>query len=496
MGFLPSLLLLALSLSSLSLSSPVPDSLKPRSTKTCPTSGIISAYWPAWNGVQSPNQMPWADLSGFAMYFVAVTTATAPGFDEPDGNVAAFVSAAHAANKKAIFTIGGATGGVYFANLVRTAASRSSFANGILSFMVANSFQGVDIDWEYPGAVDASNFLAFLATLRVTVGPGYLITAAVPEFGWSFSAAPFAAYLDYISDALTHRRRYGAPWAATTGPNSPLAQCNAGSDSIQGSLALWKAAGFQACQMLLGIAGYGHQFTTYSSSLATTYFNGQSTLMFQSYNNQIPDQSPDFTALISYGWLSSDGTTGAGGFTRHWDSCNSTPFIFNPSTRVFISYDDAQSTKIKAQFAAANGLAGVNFYDSTGPTLAVLYAAKQGLTGSSAALSVSSSGLCGGSTGQTCAGNLRVLRKHLGLLCYGLPVHLRYLLILNVFFDQALEQHCDVGDKARRDVQSETHDARRFLHQNDRPCDDYDVEKDDDFPHAFRIGPQSLDERT
>ncbi|KAL8293590.1 hypothetical protein RQP46_000291 [Phenoliferia psychrophenolica] len=254
-----------------------------------------------------------------------------------------------------------------------------------------------------------------METLRSTMGSSYLITAAVPEFGWSFSASPFAAYFDYI--VIMTYDMYASPWAGTTGPNAPLAQCNSRSDSIKGSVALWQAAGFSACQLLLGIPGYGHQFTTTSSQLATTTFNGQNTLMFQPYNNQIADQAPEFKALISNGWLSTDGTTGAGGFTRYWDACTSTPFLFNPSTRVFVSYDDAQSTKIKAQYAAANGLAGVSIYSSIGPTVAVFDAAKEGLTGQSVTLAPSSSGTCG----------VRLLREHRRLLFYRLPVSLWHM---------------------------------------------------------------------
>lgn len=36
------------------------------------------------------------------------------------------------------------------------------------------------------------------------------------------------------------------------------------------------------------------------------------------------------------------------GFERHWDNCTSTPFLFNPETRVLITYDDAESAALKA----------------------------------------------------------------------------------------------------------------------------------------------------
>ncbi|KAJ1886944.1 hypothetical protein LPJ66_009377, partial [Kickxella alabastrina] len=35
-----------------------------------------------------------------------------------------------------------------------------------------------------------------------------------------------------------------------------------------------------------------------------------------------------------------------------------TPWLFNPTTKQFISYDDPQSIKIKVDYAAAKGLGG------------------------------------------------------------------------------------------------------------------------------------------
>lgn len=46
--------------------------------------------------------------------------------------------------------------------------------------------------------------------------------------------------------------------------------------------------------------------------------------------------------------LSKDGLTGQNGYTRYWDECTATPFLFNNKTREFISYDDAKSSAAKA----------------------------------------------------------------------------------------------------------------------------------------------------
>lgn len=70
-----------------------------------------------------------------------------------------------------------------------------------------------------------------------------------------------------------------------------------------------------------------------------------------------------------------------GGYKRYWDDCTSTPFLFNPSTKLFIAYEDVRSTNLKAVFAKKAGLAGINFYDSQGLVAATYAAARSGLAG-------------------------------------------------------------------------------------------------------------------
>lgn len=55
-----------------------------------------------------------------------------------------------------------------------------------------------------------------------------------------------------------------------------------------------------------------------------------------------------FLAHESLQILSNDGSTGLNGYTRYWDTCTSTPFLFNPSIKRLIIYDDAQSSAAKA----------------------------------------------------------------------------------------------------------------------------------------------------
>lgn len=51
-------------------------------------------------------------------------------------------------------------------------------------------------------------------------------------------------------------------------------------------------------------------------------------------------------------------TTAGNGWIRYWDTPSQTPWLFNPTTSIFISYDDVESFKIKVDYALQKGLRG------------------------------------------------------------------------------------------------------------------------------------------
>ena len=76
-----------------------------------------------------------------------------------------------------------------------------------------------------------------------------------------------------------------------------------------------------------------------------------------------------FYGLIDQGALESDGEggyEGAGGFTRHWDECSSTPWLKSSESGQIITYDDTQSMSLKAQFAKQAGIRGCNIFSIDG----------------------------------------------------------------------------------------------------------------------------------
>ncbi|KAL8279923.1 hypothetical protein RQP46_007773 [Phenoliferia psychrophenolica] len=204
------------------------------------SSSIIAQYWPTYkSNIQNPSQFPWSST-----------------------NIAYFF--AHAHNVKAAVSIGGWGGGIYFSNLVATPDSRKTFAGTIKTFITKYGFDGVDLDWEFPGSQgigcntisdnDAANYLAFLQILRRSLGTSKLITAAVSSAGFLDpngkplqSVTNFKNYLNYIN-LMTYD--ISGTWMSTTGPNSPLQTCGA-SGSVAAAVKIWTDGGFPASKILV-----------------------------------------------------------------------------------------------------------------------------------------------------------------------------------------------------------------------------------------------------
>lgn len=49
-----------------------------------------------------------------------------------------------------------------------------------------------------------------------------------------------------------------------------------------------------------------------------------------------------------YVLLDRTGRSGANGYVRYWDACTAVPFLFNPSKKHYISYEDSKSAGMKA----------------------------------------------------------------------------------------------------------------------------------------------------
>jgi chitinase len=107
-----------------------------------------------------------------------------------------------------LISIGGFSHSTHFA-AAAAAATRVHFAQSCVRFMRQNGFDGIDIDWEFPGPADSDNFTALLKELRSQLddqgasdGRDYLLTIAAPAGPGNIANLQLALihpFLDWIN---------------------------------------------------------------------------------------------------------------------------------------------------------------------------------------------------------------------------------------------------------------------------------------------------------
>ncbi|KEY73171.1 hypothetical protein S7711_04137 [Stachybotrys chartarum IBT 7711] len=95
-----------------------------------------------------------------------------------------------------------------FSDLAMNPTRRRRFINSLVSFLERHGFQGVDLDWEYPGAPDrggrpedTENYVALVREMREVFGTRFGISMAIPTSYWYlrwFRPKDMEPYVDYF----------------------------------------------------------------------------------------------------------------------------------------------------------------------------------------------------------------------------------------------------------------------------------------------------------
>jgi chitinase len=278
-----------------------------------------------------------------------------------NGNTS-LVSLAHESKVKVMLSIGGWEDSENFPGVASTQTLRTTFAHSCVDAIRKYDFDGIDIDWEYPGyadhkgtAADRTNSTALLLALRDSLDAyGLQIHKKL------FLSAALAATVEHLSGYEVERLipvldmfnvmtyDYNGSWSPRSGHNSPL-YASSEADSIANIDATFKlfTEGFHvpAAKINLGVPFYGHTFA--QCTMPGGEYHGVDTTLF-------PEGEANYYAIVQYV-----------GKYRHWDDKAKVPYLVVPTSKTFVSYDDEESVKYKARYVVDNHARGVIIWEIT-----------------------------------------------------------------------------------------------------------------------------------
>ncbi len=273
------------------------------------------------------------------------------------------VSLAHSHGVKVMLSVGGWEDSDNFPAVAAADSLRVMFAHSCMWAIREFGFDGIDVDWEFPGLPehrgtpsDTRYCTLLLRTVRdslnaysKSIGRALLLTAALPagqRLAQNFEMKEVADILDFLN-IMTYD--FTGAWDARSYYNSPLYAPSwiDSSRCVAGAFSLYHLAyGIPAAKINLGVPFYGHTFA--SCTAPNTPHKGADTLHF-------PPSGAEYSRIVAL----------LPNFTRHWDDQARVPYLTSDAWNMMVSYDDEQSVRAKAQFVIDNDARGLIIWELT-----------------------------------------------------------------------------------------------------------------------------------
>lgn len=280
------------------------------------------------------------------------------------------IDLAHKNNVKVMVSIGGWTLSKNFSSIAADPVKRAKFAAECVRIIKEYKFDGIDIDWEYPGfaehngrPIDKQNYTKFLQEIKNSLsahtqktGKKYLLTAALSANAAHVANVEVEKLINLLDMFNIMTYDFSGPWETITGHNSPLYNYQGCLDpgyNVESAFKMYNQKyKVPANKINIGIAFYGRAFSN------GTALNG-------AHNGADLSNFPNDDAAPTYYEIQQK----LGSYNRTWDHTSKVPYLTGKTTKSFVTYDDEESVCMKADYVMSNNLAGVIIWEITGDYL-------------------------------------------------------------------------------------------------------------------------------
>jgi chitinase len=332
----------------------------------------VTAYYAGWNQAYlPPSQIDFGAVS-HVIHFSLVPNSD--GSLNADANVITpayssnLVAHAHAAGRKVLICVGGASSQTGFQGAA-SAAKRSTFISNLVNFMSTYGYDGIDLDWEPLPVSDSNGFTNLVNGLRSALNafsPAKLLTAAAGAYSPSGdppnSQYPMFASLQNQFDqinVMTYDLAGPYPgwvtWfnAAIYDAGYHFPSTGGLILSAAGSLTNFINNGVAPGKLAIGMAFYG---VIWAGGAGTT--DGGATQPRQSWTSAPTTSQITYYDLMSTYYQSN---------IYHWDTAAQAAYLSINNTGSasdkFISYDDEHTCQAKVSYARNHHLGGVMIWE-------------------------------------------------------------------------------------------------------------------------------------
>jgi chitinase len=336
---------------------------------------------------------PWADYQKTWTAAESINGVAVSGGGALRGNFQQLrVLKARYPNLKVLISLGGWSWSQHFSDMAVTPASRTAFVKSCIDLFIkgnlprdrdaggpgaaAGLFDGIDIDWEFPGvcgdtcafrSADRENFTALVQEFRrqlTAVGnqnsKAYLLTIAAssnPKMSAKLELSAIQQSLDFIN--VMAYDIHGS-WEPTTNFNAPLYRspndpARNQNLTVSEAIQTFLNGGVPAAKLVMGTPFYGRGWAGVPRAKHGLYQTSTG-----------PAAGRDELGLESFKVLKA--SLGAGGFVEYYDSVVQNAWLYNPAARELWSFDNGQTQAAKAAYVKSRKLGGMMFWELSADT--------------------------------------------------------------------------------------------------------------------------------